>query len=82
MSNGETRWEVTVPANAHAELPLRDAASWLLEGQPLAKSTRLRAEAGGNGETTMHSRQARIRFRPLSNRALRFGIRGAARQGR
>ena len=52
MRNGETRWDVTVPANAHAELPLSDAASWLLEGKPLATSTRLRTKPDAGGETT------------------------------
>jgi hypothetical protein len=51
MSNGETRWEVTVPANARAELPLNAAASWMLDGKPIATSARLHATPGGNGET-------------------------------
>ena len=51
MTGGTTRWDVTVPANARAELPLSDAASWLLDGKPLATSTRLRTETGVNGGT-------------------------------
>ena len=52
MSGGETRWDVTVPANAQAELPLSDAASWRLDGKPLATSTRLRTKSSAGGETT------------------------------
>ena len=48
--NGSTAvWDVTIPANAQGSLPIADAAHWLLDGQPLAKSARLQAQSGADG---------------------------------
>jgi alpha-L-rhamnosidase len=47
MSGREARWKVTVPANARAELPLKGAVKWSLDGQPLAKSNRVHVSDDG-----------------------------------
>jgi alpha-L-rhamnosidase len=84
MSNGETHWDVTVPANAHAELPLSDAASWLLDGKPLASSTRLPTKAGVNGETVYELDAGTYSFvvRHAGGGTTTQDIGRAARQGR
>jgi alpha-L-rhamnosidase len=54
MSGGETHWDVTVPANARAELPLSEAraAGFSLDGQPLRTSTRLHTKTPADIDTT------------------------------
>jgi alpha-L-rhamnosidase len=52
VSGNETHWEVTVPANARAELPRSEtaAAEWRLDGKPLARSSRVHAATGDGHE--------------------------------
>jgi len=64
MNGAETRWDVTVPANARAELPLSDAAAenWLQDGQPLAKNNRVRARTVNGSETVYELVAGTYRF--------------------
>jgi alpha-L-rhamnosidase len=51
MDGGETHWAVTIPANAHAELPVSETAvaNWLLDERPLAKNSRVHLRTGTAG---------------------------------